>query len=901
MVRGEGAYVCDSRGNRYLDGLSGLFTSQLGHGRRDLAEAAARQASQLGYFPLWTYAHPPAIELAEKLAQARPRGPQPRVLHDGRLRGRRVRVEARAPVPPPARATTTATRSSAATSPTTARRWGRSRSRSVIPYRTPFEPLVPGAIKVPNTNFYRAREHADDPTAFSAVVRRPDRGGDPARGPRDRRRGLPRARAERGRVLHAAAGLLRAGPRDLRPLRRAVRLRRGHLRVRAARHVVRRPEVRLRPRHDHLREGHDERVRAARRAHRERPRRRALLRGRPHVPARHHVRGPPGELRGRAQEHRVVRDRADPRARDAACEGYLHDAARDAARAARSWATCAGTGFFWGIELVQRPGDEGDLRGRRGRAAAARVRLARAVPARAHLPLRRPRRPRRPGRPAAHLRAATSSTSSSARCARCSPRPSSQALAAWAPPTRRCGGRRSPEPPAGPRRRSTVTSTSTSPSSGRASRGCGPRSPRCATTRPCASCVLERRRRRRRRVGAQRRAGRRRCTRSPFARVARRVAAATRRCALRAHAPRGGRRARATRRAPRGIEFDYHRGGTVTLARSELQADAARATSSTSCAPSATPSDDATGSTRARRAARCDASGGPRGAVHAALRRGAPRQARRRARPRRRAPGRRRSTSARRSPRSSRRRGGGAPSGGDRVRHRARRRRRPGDRGVHAEAPRRAARRGARCTRSSSRPSRSTRRSSTASGSRSARRSATTGTSSSTGSAPPTTGSSSAGAARRTTSARASTPASTTSPRCSRSSPRRSTSCSAPLPGGDHPPLGRAARGRAGLRAVRAARPRGGHRGGRRVRRRRRRAQPRRGPHARGPHRGRDDRAHDAARSSGTARGAGSPSPCGGSGSTAACCAAGLADRREARDGPAPRGPRRSSSASAGG
>jgi adenosylmethionine-8-amino-7-oxononanoate aminotransferase len=68
IVRGEGAYVWDARGNRYLDGLSGLFASQLGHGRRDLAEAAATQAGTLAYFPLWTYAHPPAIELAEKLA-----------------------------------------------------------------------------------------------------------------------------------------------------------------------------------------------------------------------------------------------------------------------------------------------------------------------------------------------------------------------------------------------------------------------------------------------------------------------------------------------------------------------------------------------------------------------------------------------------------------------------------------------------------------------------------------------------------------------------------------------------------------------------------------------------------------------------------------------------------------
>ena len=68
IVRGEGAYVWDQHGKRYLDGLAGLFTSQIGHGRTELAEAGAKQAETLAYFPLWTYAHPRAIELAERVA-----------------------------------------------------------------------------------------------------------------------------------------------------------------------------------------------------------------------------------------------------------------------------------------------------------------------------------------------------------------------------------------------------------------------------------------------------------------------------------------------------------------------------------------------------------------------------------------------------------------------------------------------------------------------------------------------------------------------------------------------------------------------------------------------------------------------------------------------------------------
>ena len=72
IVRGEGVWVYDQNGKRYLDGLSGLFTSQIGHGRTELAEAAARQASTLAYFPVWSYAHPMAVELADRLAELTP-------------------------------------------------------------------------------------------------------------------------------------------------------------------------------------------------------------------------------------------------------------------------------------------------------------------------------------------------------------------------------------------------------------------------------------------------------------------------------------------------------------------------------------------------------------------------------------------------------------------------------------------------------------------------------------------------------------------------------------------------------------------------------------------------------------------------------------------------------------
>ena len=72
IVRGSGPYVYDDKGKRYLDGLAGLFVSMVGHGRTELAEAAAKQASELAYFPLWSYAHPSAVELAARLAELAP-------------------------------------------------------------------------------------------------------------------------------------------------------------------------------------------------------------------------------------------------------------------------------------------------------------------------------------------------------------------------------------------------------------------------------------------------------------------------------------------------------------------------------------------------------------------------------------------------------------------------------------------------------------------------------------------------------------------------------------------------------------------------------------------------------------------------------------------------------------
>jgi len=166
ITRGEGAYIWDDQGRRYLDGLAGLFTVQVGHGRQELADAAAMQARELAFFPLWSYAHPRAIELAERLAHYAP-GDLNRVFF------------------------TTGGGEAVESAWKLAKQYWKLMgkptkhkviSRAVAYHGTPqgalsitgipaakemFEPLVPGAFKVPNTNLYRAPEALrEDPKAF---------------------------------------------------------------------------------------------------------------------------------------------------------------------------------------------------------------------------------------------------------------------------------------------------------------------------------------------------------------------------------------------------------------------------------------------------------------------------------------------------------------------------------------------------------------------------------------------------------------------------------------------------------------------------------------------------------------------------------------------------------------
>ena len=70
--RGEGCYVWDTEGNKYLDGLSGLFCTNLGHGRSELTAVAAKQMDRLAFYPNWGFAHPSSVEAAAFIAAVAP-------------------------------------------------------------------------------------------------------------------------------------------------------------------------------------------------------------------------------------------------------------------------------------------------------------------------------------------------------------------------------------------------------------------------------------------------------------------------------------------------------------------------------------------------------------------------------------------------------------------------------------------------------------------------------------------------------------------------------------------------------------------------------------------------------------------------------------------------------------
>ena len=334
IVRGEGPYVWDEKGNRYLDGLSALFCVNAGHGRTELGDAAARQVAELDFFTIWSYAHPRAIELAARIASLAP-GDLNRVFFTS---GGSEAVESAIKL---ARAYH--------------QRTGNPRKTKFISREIAYHGTTLGALAATGISgaplrvrAARARrlpgpEHRQLPVAGrsrSALGGRPDRGEDPLRAPRHRRRGDPRAAPERRRLHPAAGRLLPARARDLRPPQRAADLRRGDLRLGPARPLVRLRALRLPARHHDRRQGAHLGLRADGRGDRLGPGRRAVHGGQRVVRPRPHVRRPPrGRGGGDGQPRRLrARGHLRPRARQG---GRVPRACSSRCATSRSSATSA--------------------------------------------------------------------------------------------------------------------------------------------------------------------------------------------------------------------------------------------------------------------------------------------------------------------------------------------------------------------------------------------------------------------------------------------------------------------------------------------------------------------------------------------------------------------------------
>jgi adenosylmethionine-8-amino-7-oxononanoate aminotransferase len=154
ITRGEGCYVYDEQGNRYLDGLSALFCVNIGHGRADVAQAGADQAKELGFYTNWTFAHPRAIELAARIADLAP-GDLNRVFFTS---GGSEAVESAIKLARQYHKLTgnpLKTKLIARDIAYHGTSLGALSATGITSLRQPFEPLTPGGCHVPNTNTFR--------------------------------------------------------------------------------------------------------------------------------------------------------------------------------------------------------------------------------------------------------------------------------------------------------------------------------------------------------------------------------------------------------------------------------------------------------------------------------------------------------------------------------------------------------------------------------------------------------------------------------------------------------------------------------------------------------------------------------------------------------------------------
>ncbi len=167
IVRGEGCYLEDANGKRYLDALAGLFAVQIGYSYgEEVGEAAAAQMRELPYYTNWSYAHPRAIELAAEVARLAP-GDLNRVFF---VSGGSEAIESAWKLARQFHQARGERRWKAISRRTAyhGTTMGALSINGIASLRAPFEPLVPDVIHVRNTNRYHraAGETEEEFTAF---------------------------------------------------------------------------------------------------------------------------------------------------------------------------------------------------------------------------------------------------------------------------------------------------------------------------------------------------------------------------------------------------------------------------------------------------------------------------------------------------------------------------------------------------------------------------------------------------------------------------------------------------------------------------------------------------------------------------------------------------------------
>jgi len=196
IVRGDGCYLEDINGKRYLDALAGLFSVNIGYGYgEEMGDAAAAQMRELPFYTNWSYAHPRAIELATEVASLTPgdlnrlffvSGGSEAVESVWKLARQyysaRGEQRVRAAIAPTAGEPPTRV-DEARGAPIPGRRWkaisrhiayhgttmGALSINGIPSIRTPFEPLVPEVLHVRNTNrFHRPLDETE--AEFTAVL-----------------------------------------------------------------------------------------------------------------------------------------------------------------------------------------------------------------------------------------------------------------------------------------------------------------------------------------------------------------------------------------------------------------------------------------------------------------------------------------------------------------------------------------------------------------------------------------------------------------------------------------------------------------------------------------------------------------------------------------------------------